>query len=138
MGCICLFQCLHTAPNCGADDSAGSQIVSVSPGGGDQCSGYGERKSSKLKGELQHPLLCCSNPSKIMFGLHVLLITYTAVLCYLMPASDGWSIILYKREHICFLRVTAHNLLLYNAEYFAGWCLSALSIQPGLPDNNPH
>lgn len=76
---------------------------------------------------------CCSNPFKIMFGFRVLLITYTGVPRYLMPARDGCSVILYKREHICFLRLTAHNLLLYNAEYFEGWCLSAWSIKARPP-----
>lgn len=100
----------------------------------------GEKRRFKVKRKHEHPLFffffsffCCSSSFKIMFRFHVLLITYTGVVWYVMPGSDGCSIILYKREHICFLRLTAHNLLLYNAEYFEGWCLSVLSIKARPP-----
>lgn len=44
--------------------------------------------------------VCYSNSFKIMFGFHVLLITDTGVGWYLMPASDGCSIILYERARL--------------------------------------
>lgn len=98
--------------------------------------GSGENRRFRVKGRCEHPLpFCChcSSSFKIMFRLHVLLITYTGAAWYFMPASDGCSIILYKREHVCFVRLTAHNLLLYNAEHFEDWCLSAPSIKARPP-----
>lgn len=98
--------------------------------------GSGQNRRFRGRGRCEHPLpFCCCCPSsfKIMFRLHVLLITYTGAVWYFMPATDGCSIILHKREHVCFVGLTAHNLLLCNAECFEDWCLSALSIKARPP-----
>lgn len=57
--------------------------------------GWGRRGASKGRGNgnIHSNAFCCSSSFKIMFRFRVLLITHARVGRYLMPASDGCSII---------------------------------------------